>query len=1105
MYKIITELKFRNNHPLLPKILLRMKLTFAILTVVFMQVQASSYAQKISLSVRNASLPELITQIRKQANVDFLYNNVTVAALKPITLKVHNEELAQVLEKCFAGQPLYFRIENNSVLILAKTPDAQSNKAAAADIDVTGTVTDDKGEPLAGVVVQIKNATASAVTDVNGRYKIRVPDANTILTYRFIGFDNQEIAVNGQTVINVTLRMKTSSLNDVVVVGYGTQKQKDVTGSVGFVTAENMNKGPQLTPQQLIQGKIAGVNISQNSGKPGTSNTIRIRGGQSVTQSNDPLYVIDGVPIAVSNLNQSNIAGNTTNVFDQEPVNPLQTLNPNDIESISVLKDASATAIYGSRGANGVIVITTKSGKQGKPQVSYNGSFGISNVAKKLDVMTADEYRSVIRSLIAARPTLVLDDKGANTDWQDQIYRTAYTNDHNVALSGGTDKTSYRTSIGYGNQQGIALNSNLRQANILTNVTQKALNDRLKFDFRLNYGQNKANVAPMSSTVGGEAGTSMNFEAYVFNPTYPVYDPNGAYYNIPAYRVNPVSFSTELIDQKFNERVLGNLTTSFKIIDPLSINVSLGYSRNNTERNSYINKSKGNSPLGNGLNGYASVQKFADYTKLLETILRFNKSYGAHSLEALAGYSYQYFYGESNRIQANNFLSDNFKWNALGAAGTVIAPTSGAGSNTLISMYARANYNYADRYLFTGTVRRDGSSRFGANNKWGYFPSGSVAWRISKEKFFDVKAISDLKLRVSYGLTGNQDIGNLLSQTLLNPSSNGYIIGGQRVSIVGISQFTNPDIKWEQTAQLDAGINFGLFNNRVHGTVDFYRKKTKDLLLSITLPQPSAVQSGIVNAGSVENKGIEVELGGSVVDQKNFGWDLNLVFARNINRVLSLSNDLYSSANIPTSPVQGTASGGNTQLILPGQPLGTFYGRVYTGLDAQGLETYAPGGSQVLGNAQPKFTYGFSNTFTYKQWTLIANLRGSYGNKVYNLTANNLGYKIILPGKNALASVIDDGVSYSQSQNYSSRWIQDGSFLRMDNATLGYNVKLKTQYISNLRLYLNAQNLFLITKYSGIDPEVNAEISRTGTAPLGIDYLGYPRARTFSLGANITF
>jgi TonB-linked SusC/RagA family outer membrane protein len=1101
MYKKIAESRFRHNNRLLFKIFLRMKFTIILLVITMLQARASIFAQKISLSVKNASLTEVITQIRKQTKIDILYNSGTVENLKPITLDLKNEDLKVVLDRCFKNQPLTYQIINNSILI-SKRLNAPSEPQLAtmeANTSVTGKITGDKGEPLPGVTVKVKNTNIAVASNNNGEYKITVPDGEA-LVFSFIGYEPLEVAVNNREVINVTLKAQNTGLNEIVVIGYGTQKQKDLTGAVSFVSSDNFNKGPQLTPQQLLQGKASGVNISQNSGKPGGANTIRIRGGQSITQSNEPLYVIDGVPIAVANLGQSNISATGTDVFDMEAINPLQTLNPNDIESISVLKDASATAIYGSRAANGVIVITTKGGKVGKAQVSYNGSVGVSNVAKKLDMLDAGEYRSLVKSL-----NLPLDDKGGNTNWQDQIYRKAYSHDHNIALSGGTEKTAYRTSVGYGKQQGIVLNSNIEQVNVLSSLTHKALNDRLKFDLKLNYGQNKSNVAPISNTVGSELGTSMNYEAYVFNPTYPVYDPAGAYYNIPPYRVNPVSFSTELTDQKFNQRILGNMTTSYKIIDPLSINVTLGYTRSSTERNSYIDKSKGNSPLGNGLNGYASMQKYADYSKLMETILRFSKNYGKHDIEALAGYSYQYFYGENSRITANNFLSDNFKWNALQSAGTISSVSSGAGSNKLISMYGRANYNYDNRFLVTATLRRDGSSRFSEGNKWGYFPSGSVAWRLSQEKFFHVKAISDLKLRVSYGITGNQEIGNLLSLNLLTPSSQGYIIGGQRVTIIGQSQLANPGLKWESTKQLDIGVNFGLFNNRVHGTFDYYKKKTNDLLLSIQLPQPSPVTRQTVNVGSVENKGFEVELGGAVIQNNMFGWDINVVFSRNINKVLSLSSSLYKGADIQLSPVQGLVSGGNTQLITPRQPLGTFYGPLYTGLNAQGLETYAPGGNRILGNAQPNFTYGISNTFSYKNLTLVANLRGMSGNKVYNLTGNNFGYKKLLPGRNVLASAANDGVSVSQTQTFSSRWIESGSFLRLDNATLSYNFDVKSKSFSNLRVFANGQNLFLITKYKGLDPEVNAEISRTGTAPLGIDYLGYPRAKTYSLGVNVTF
>ena len=1102
MYKKNAETRIRHKSNLLSQILLRMKFTFVLLALTVLQLKAAIFAQKISVSVRDASLTEVISEIRKQTKVNILYNSSLSTKLKPITLKVKNEDLRKVLDQCLKDQPLSWQILNDNIVITLKKEDSPMPKPAELtermkDILISGKVTDEKGEPIPGATIKVKNGSSTAISDGSGNFKITSPE-EAVLIVSFVGFKSQEIPVKGRTSISVSLAMQDNGLNDVVVVGYGTQKQKDVTGAVSALTSENFNKGAQLSPQALLQGKVSGVNVSQNSGKPGTSNTVRIRGGTSLTGSNDPLYVIDGVPISTTaGLGQANIRGTGTDVFDQEPINPLQTLNPNDIESMTVLKDASATAIYGSRGANGVIVITTKNGKAGKPMVSYNGQLSVSKVAKKLPVLDADQYRGIVSSL-----NLPLADGGTSTNWQDEIFRSAFSNDHSISLSGGSDQTLYRTSIGYGNQQGIVLNSNLQQANIQTNITHNALNNRLKFDLKLNYGQNKSNVAPISNTVGGEAGTSMNYEAYVFNPTYEVYNAAGNYNHVPPFRINPVSFSTDVIDQKTNQRLLGNLQTSYKIIDPLSVNVSLGYTRQSTDRNSYIDK---DNPIGNGFNGYTSVQKFFDYSKLMETVLRFNKSYGKHALDAIAGYSYQYFYGESNRTVASGFLSDEFKWYSLAGASTVNQIASSAESNTLISMYGRINYNYDSRFLITGTIRRDGSSRFGALNKWGYFPSGSVAWRISQEEFFKVKAISDLKVRVSYGVTGNQEIGNLNSITTLGPSNNGYIIGGQRITVVLPQQFANPDLKWETTSQLNLGLNFGLFGDRLHGSFDYYKKKTSDLLLRIAVPQPAVVSTQIANVGSVENKGIELELGGTAVTKGKFSWDASVNFSRNLNKVLSLSNDLYKGSNIQQAPLQGTVSGAFAQLIMPDYPLGTFYGRKFTGLDNNGIETYDPAGNQVLGSAQPKFIYGTSHNFTWGAWALGLNLRGVHGNLVYNGTANNLGYKNNLPGRNALQSVINDGVSINQPKAFSSRWLESGSFLRMDNATIGYTVPLKSSSISNLRVFVTGQNLFVITGYKGLDPEVNSEVTASGTPPLGIDYLGYPRSRTYSLGASITF
>lgn len=982
-------------------------------------------------------------------------------------------------------------------LLLLFVPLLLANSSFAQDRKISGSVKADDGTPIIGAVVTAKDQNAATQTDADGLFSLDLPEEAKTLILSYIGYENLEVAITQAASYDLVMKTGNSGLEEVVVVGYGTQRQKDLTGSVSSVTSERFNQGVVLSPQQSIQGKMAGVNISQNSGKPGGSNTIRIRGGTSLTGSNDPLYVIDGVPISTSaGVAQANIRGNGTDIFDQEPTNPLMTLNPDDIESVTALKDASASAIYGSRAANGVIVITTKKGVAGAPKVTVSATGGISNVAKKMNVLSADQYRAE-----ATKLGLTIDDKGANTDWQDEIFRTAFLQDYGLSLSGGAEKTTYRATLGYGSQEGVMIGSKMDRANARLNMNHSALNDKLTFDLRTTYGRTFSRAAPVSNTVGSEAGTSMNYEAYVFNPTYPVYDSTGDFYDVPPYRVNPVSFATEVTDETTNTRFLGNLSTTYKFIKQLSLNVNLGYTNQGIDRNSYIAKSN---LLGQGLGGYASVQKLMDYSKLLESVLRYNDHFGKHSVDAIIGYSWQYFQNQGDRTTANGFLSDEFKWYSLQAAQTISSATTFQSSNKLISFYGRVNYNFDDRFLVTGTVRRDGSSRFGPENKWGYFPSGSVAWRLSQEKFFKIKPISDLKVRVSYGVTGNQEIGNLNSVTTLGASSTGYIVGGNRVTIVLPQQYANPDIKWEQTAQFDAGLDFGLFGGRLRGTIDFYNKKTSDLLLAVRVPSPTVVNTQIVNVGSVQNRGIELELNADVIQSGKFHWQSSLNVSRNVNKVLSLSNDKYKGDNINAAPIQGAGlQGGYAQLIKPGYSLGTFYGKEFYGIKdgKELLSTY----DTILGSAQPKFSFGFSNYMSYGKFSLSFMFRGVVGNKIYNLTGNNMGYLNNLPGRNVLESATTAGVDRDQPKVYSSRWIENGSYIRLDNLTLSYSLHLKTDFFKNARVFVTGQNLLVITGYSGLDPEVNSEISATGIAPLGVDYLSYPRARSFSIGFNTNF
>jgi iron complex outermembrane receptor protein len=965
---------------------------------------------------------------------------------------------------------------------------------------VSGIVTDGN-EPLIGVTVQVKgNSKLGTVTDLNGHYTINVTSAGTILVYSYVGFETTERMVGNDSKIDIQLKTNSKNLDEVVVVGYGTMKKSDLTGSVSQLKSEDFKSGNDLSAQQLMQGAFAGVNISQNSGKPGGSTTIRVRGGTSVNASNEPLYVIDGVPIdAAAGSSQSNISTYTNNYFDQETANPLSLLNPNDIESIDVLKDASATAIYGSRGANGVIMITTKKGKAGVQQLNYGYSVGFSTSAKKLDMLSADQYRQACKDL-----NLSINDGGESHNWQDEILRTALQQSHYLSFMSGGEYTNYRASLNYTDQNGIMRGSGQKNYNGRVNINHSALDGKLKFVLNMSYGETHADQAPTSSTVGSEMGSSMLYEAYVFNPTLPVYTPDGDFNDVRPYRVQPLSYISELTDKRINKRFIGNLKADWNFYKPFTFEVNLGYTNNDQDRNAYICKSN---LLGEGDGGRVTIQRLKDYSKLLDTILKYDQKFGKHNIDAMAGYSYQYFWDEGFNTSAYGFLTDDFKWYNIAAASTIESQTSYAESNKLISFYGRLNYSYADRYLFTATVRHDGSSRFGANHKWGTFPSFAASWRITEEPFFHVKAISNLKLRASWGITGNQEIGNYNAISTLSAYPWGYIFGGEKKTVVLPQQYANPDLKWESTSQTDIGLDFGFFNNRLRGTVDWYYKKTKDLLLSVAVPSPSLITTQLANVGSVRNTGLEIELGYNIIQKKNFMWDANVNFATNSNKLTSLSNNKWSGDNVLWAPCNGQGlSGQYSQLIMVGHPLGTFYGKRFTGVDKNGMEQYANGGkSEIIGCAQPDFTYAIATSFHYKKWSLSLDFRGSQGNDVYNNTANNFMYLNSLPGRNVLASALTKGISVNQAKTYSSQFIEDGSFFRLDNMTIGYDFTVPALKITHAHVYVTGQNLFCISGYSGLDPEVNTDTSGKGSSILGVDYLSYPRSRTFLFGINVTF
>lgn len=957
-------------------------------------------------------------------------------------------------------------------------------------------------QPLAGVTITVKGTTTTVTSDAGGNFSLVVPGNRSVLDVSYVGYTPLELRVGDQSSVVILLVNANKQLGDVVVVGYGTQRRRDVTGSVASLKPEDFNKGVVTNPQQLMQGRIPGVNVTASSGKPGGAATIRIRGGTSISAGNDPLYVVDGVPLQLNSANrQSNIGTTALNVFNQEPVNPLNAINPADIASIEVLKDASATAIYGSRGANGVIIITTKKGRAGSALTTYDTYVGVSKVAKTLQVLTGDQYRQFMKE----RNITNFTDRGGNTDWQKEIFRSAISQNHNLSISGGGDNTTYRASVGYTSQQGIIRSSGIKNYTGRININHKALNNKLSIDMNLSGAIIDEDNAAISSDLSGEGGNVLK-DALRFNPTFPVYEANGSFAQINQFIINPVSYTDELQDLRATKRTLANLSATYNIIDPLSLNVNVGYTNEGIDARAYIPKSN---PLGQGPGGVAVLQGSTHWSKLLETTLMFNKQLDRNNrLNMIAGYSYQDFTDQGFRNRVSNFISDEFRYFNIGAAINRDVISSYQEVNKLISFYSRANYSLMDRYLFTLTVRRDGSSRFGRDNKWGTFPSGSFAWRLSNENFFPKgSVVNDMKLRASYGITGNQEIGNLLSLQTLGATSNSYLVGGTPVTIVTPERYANPNLKWEETSQLNIGTDFQLFENRIYGSFDWYRKVTNDLLLAFNIPSPSVVATQVANVGEVENKGIELAIGSNIINNKNFGWKADFNISRNKNKVLSLSNEQYSTKIIRTSVAAGFGlTGVNTQAILPGQPLGTFYGPIYSGVNSAGVQQFedingngsfsATDDVASLGSTQPSFVYGFSNNFNYKDFDLSFLIRGNKGGKIFNNTALDLQRTSLLPGQNVLAAALSEQIAYGQPAIFSSKWLEDASFIRLDNLTLGYNPKIApSSWLRNTRLYLTAQNLFLITNYTGLDPEVAG----------GRDYMTYPRSRTYMVGATVTF
>ena len=965
---------------------------------------------------------------------------------------------------------------------------------------IKGKILDENGEPIIGANVIEKGTTNGTITDLDGNYTLTVNNLkNAVLQVSYIGYNTVETPVKGQKTLDVKMASSVVNLGEVVAIGYGTQTRKEITGSVANVSQENFNKGVNRDAADLLQGKVAGLQITSGSGDVTRDSQIRLRGTSTLQNDQGPMIVIDGVP-----------GGD------------MSTVSPSDIESISVLKDASSAAIYGSRAAGGVILITTKRGSGAKTTINYDGYLTVSGVANKPDMLNAQEWREINKQL--GNDISVYDKYNADSDWFDALLRTGVSQNHSLSLSGGSSKSNYRASYTYLDRKGIARDNWMKRHSFRFQFQQRAINDRLRIGLT------------GAGTLTDSQGTFGDYFIAAYNnpPVIPIYNEDGTYFtgNDNAYNQgNMVKAQDENYKLKKNNYFYGQGDLQFEIIQGLNVKANLYKSRFSSDNSNWespdnaLGGGSGNS-LGDSSNGYARRSNFSWDRELMEWTANYNRAFGAeekHKLDALLGYSW-----ESNAYQSQSSMATNFAIASMGAnsiqtgndlkIGNV---TSSKNEYKLISFFARAHYSFDERYMITATVRRDGSSKFGANHKWGWFPSVSAAWGLSQEGFMkDIKWISDLKLRAGWGVTGNQD-GLMPYKSLeLYQAYGTYYDNGGSSTAFRITQNANPDLKWEETAMFNIGIDFSLFNGRLGGTIEYYDKKTSDMLYNYSVPTPTYVYDKIAaNVGDMSNKGIEVMLNLDVIRNKKFSWNTSINLAHNKNKITKLSNDLYSTDRVYVGdPWIRGASGVTSHIVEEGYPVGQFFMLKCEGIDSNGkfIMVDLNGDGQITdddrtycGSAQPDLTFGWNNTFSWNRWDASFFIRGSLGQKVLNNPRAAYGNNTYVAGANAMKG--DDLTLLRENSRVCSYYLEDGSYARLDNMSIGYTFDTKKiDWLDKARIYVAAQNLFVITGYSGLDPEVEvfrgeASDNNAGLDP-GIEPRNYmPKARSFTFGVNLTF
>jgi TonB-linked SusC/RagA family outer membrane protein len=995
---------------------------------------------------------------------------------------------------------------------------------AVAQNTITGRVIDSKtNEVLPGATLRIEGAQQGTQTNANGEFSLTVRSFPAQVQVSYLGYIAKTFTVSNAQAQTFSLDPDTEMLEDLVVIGYGTSRKSDITGSVSSIGEKDFNKGANVSAEQLIAGKVSGVQIVQSSGEPGGGINVNIRGMGSLNAGNSPLYVVDGFPID----NSSTVSGTGANFTGMRQArNPLNSINPNDIASIEVLKDASATAIYGSRGANGVVLITTKRGKEGGLKVNYDQYYGVQNIMNDIDILSARDYQTVMNSLIdagAGAASLKIGEYGGGTDWLDLMYnKNAPIQNHNLSFSGGNTSTKYHTSLNYFNQDGLLINSGNKRYSARVNLEHTAKNFKLGTNITSSYVQDTyvANGMDLNERAG------IIFAAIAYEPTLSVFDQNGAYVLSKNMNIdNPLAIANGKTSRSELYRTLGTIYGEVSFLKDFTARLNVGADITSQRRDTYVDRQ---TIEGRANGGIASILSGNNNSFLSEFTVNYKKRLGNHDLNALVGTTAQQFNFFDETSQGSGFPSDATKTDNMSLADpTRFIVTSGRSRNSLLSYLGRVNYNIAEKYLLTASLRIDGSSRFGANNKYGVFPSFAFAWRLENEDFIkNLDYVSALKLRSSWGQTGNQSIGNYMSMTTYAAGQKA-VIGGQQVSTTTPNRVPNPDLKWETSEQLNFGLDYGIFNNRISGSMDWFVKTTRDMLLNLPIPRTTGFTTMMTNVGSVKNSGFEVMINTVNLPAGPLTWESTLNMTWMNNKVL----DLGGIESIFTGSAGGTS---NVAIIQKGLPMYSFYGYVIDGVWQEGddftttLDKVKPGDfkyrdingdkivnaddRQVIGNPFPKFMASLTNNLTYKRFNLNVFFDGVWGADMLNnnmvdtyFPANLMRNRLAEPmlnrwtpsnPSNVYPSFINPlGQGKKEVNTYT---VEDASFLRLNTVKLGYDFALNSKVIKGLGVFVTGQNLAMWTKYKGYDPSINPN-----GGGVRIDWNAFPTARTFLFGVNV--